>query len=640
MQKNKGRRTLHCSAEESDGRNAGLKGETSGESQPTFSSQTSSPTPWPASSWPRPSGSSSPSPVCRECRGRGVISSAAGPLPCPACISWRRRPDKNNKAGQPLLSVQDTDTKSLDQTPLSSETVDSNGSTNSAPEYLDSGSSSGEEENNGGNLSRKPKDRRGQNMTEQKRLAIKQAMQGRGPLDLDHKRRISNAMRERYASNPSLRQAGKAKKCSHCGQIGHNIKKCPELAANNSASSSKTGDTPVLRRSHEATEGINSESEKVVEIEDVLEKVGTTPTAAAKSTSKGVRLKKCSVCGELGHNKRSCPQVIQQQKAAAAAPAEVPVGQKSPPLPAFTSLRSLPGSSLSLAGDGSLVFPLPSNPEQCVSQAAGAVICAWGDGIRRLSLELLLPQAGSDFEEGWPGGIRQQFRAALPMIESLLLRLKRSEGLEGRITAEWIDEGDCVGAWQSEKLAAVVFPTADSLKDVRRIDDALSGNRLILVVNPQWQPEGQVVSDFGFGKSRRAAERYVASLDEIYYLRRIRVLGDEVRVLRCYPSRWQVHYVRAAGDTELISVEQEKPTYQRVLKILQGVPDSRASKSWIDRALDRNFYDNIAAYREGSPQQRNDPEDESGERGEDVVRDIVTGEIIRPSGGGGGKARL
>jgi hypothetical protein len=572
--------------------------------------------------------------------------------------------------------VQDTNLKSLDQTPNSSETVDgSTSSTNTTitTEYLDIGSSSGDEESNSGNFSRKPKDRRGQNMTEQKRLAIKQAMQGRGPLDSDHKRRISNAMRERYASDPSLRQAGKPKKCSHCGQLGHNRKKCPELAANNPAFLTNTSGT-LLRRNDEENEGIeqqkrlriNSKNEKVLEnVNGVFEKLGTTSiAAAAKSSSGSVGVKTCSVCGETGHNKRSCPQVIQQQKATATA--QVTVGQDTAPPPPqenvkqassssdnlpqqsfparipppaalppskqqnllIPTLRALPGSNLSLAEDGSLVFPLPSNPEQCVAQAAGAVIRAWSDGIRRQTMELLLPQAGSDTIEGWPGGIRQQFRAALPMIESLLLKLKRSEGLEGRITAEWIDEGDCVGAWQSEKVAAVVFPTADSLKEVRRIDDALSGNRLILVVNPQWQPQGQIVSDFGFGKNRRTAERYVASLDEIYSLRRIRVLGDEVRVLRCYPSRWQVHYVRAAGDMELISVEQEKPTYQRVLEILQGVQDSRASKSWIDRALDRNWYDDIAAYREGSPQRNNNPED--------VVRDIVTGEIISRGGGGSG----
>lgn len=543
--------------------------------------------------------------------------------------------------------------------------MDSSGSRNNNTEDLDSGSSSGDEDNIRGSFFRKPKDRRGQNMTEQKRLAIKQSMQGRGPLDSDHKRRISNAMRERYAADPSLRQAGKQKKCSLCGQLGHNRKKCPELAENNSASVVNTAGsvdgTTEEKEGEEQQERlkIDSKNQKVFEIDGVLEKLETTSTAAARSSTRsGVGVKTCSVCGEKGHNKRSCPQVIQQQqqqeeavasvefivgqdiappppqdkqKQASSSPAKLP--QQSSPAAIATALppskvqnllvptlRALPGSNLSLAEDGSLVFPLPSNPEQCVAQAAGAAVRAWSDGIRRQSMELLLPQAGSDTAEGWPGGIRQQFRAALPMIESLLLRLKRAEGLEGRITAEWIDEGDCVGAWQSEKLAAVVFPTADSLKEVRRIDDALSGNRLILVVNPQWQPQGQVVSDFGFGKNRRAAERYVASLDEIYYLRRIRVLGDEVRVLRCYPSRWQVHYVRTAGDTELISVEHEKPTYQRVLEILKGVQDSRASKSWLDRALDRNWYDDIAAYREGSPQE-DDFEDANGESSGDVVRD-------------------
>ena len=101
-------------------------------------------------------------------------------------------------------------------------------------------------------------------------------------------------------------------------------------------------------------------------------------------------------------------------------------------------------------------------------------------------------------------------------------------------------------------------------------------------------------------------------------MRRIRVLGDEVRVLRCYPAQWQVHYVRSAGETELVAVEQEKPTYQRLLELLQGVRDSRASKSWLDRALDKRFYDDIGAYSEGSPR-----DEEEG-----IIRDIITGEII------------
>lgn len=114
----------------------------------------------------------------------------------------------------------------------------------------------------------------------------------------------------------------------------------------------------------------------------------------------------------------------------------------------------------------------------------------------------------------------------------------------------------------------MLFPTADTLADLRNMDDALrwvgglraraqstaawgwrglvlsgcppcctsgadpprrtcrplvppwrSGKRLTVVVNPQWQLQGQVVSDFGIGRARKAAERFVAAFEDVYYLR-------------------------------------------------------------------------------------------------------------------------
>ncbi len=65
------------------------------------------------------------------------------------------------------------------------------------------------------------------------------------------------------------------------------------------------------------------------------------------------------------------------------------------------------------------------------------------------------------------------------------------------MTAEWMDETDCVGSWQNERLAAVMFPTADTLTQVRQLARVKGPHRLMLVINPQWQTDGQVVSDFG-----------------------------------------------------------------------------------------------------------------------------------------------
>jgi len=70
--------------------------------------------------------------------------------------------------------------------------------------------------------------------------------------------------------------------------------------------------------------------------------------------------------------------------------------------------------------------------------------------------------------------------------------------MQGRMGAEWMDETDCVGSWQNERLAAVLFPTADTLTKVRQLARVKGPHRLMLLINPQWQTDGQVVSDFGY----------------------------------------------------------------------------------------------------------------------------------------------
>ena len=66
------------------------------------------------------------------------------------------------------------------------------------------------------------------------------------------------------------------------------------------------------------------------------------------------------------------------------------------------------------------------------------------------------------------------------------------------MSAEWLDESDCVGAWQNENMAAVLFPTAATLPQVRQLTRVKGPQRLTLVINPQWQMDGQIVSDFGY----------------------------------------------------------------------------------------------------------------------------------------------
>ena len=53
---------------------------------------------------------------------------------------------------------------------------------------------------------------------------------------------------------------------------------------------------------------------------------------------------------------------------------------------------------------------------------------------------------------------------------------------------------------------------------------------------------------------------------------------------RCFPGAWQVHFVWPNGKGALLTgIEKERPSYERLLSALQGVPGSKASRSWVDR---------------------------------------------------------
>ena len=57
----------------------------------------------------------------------------------------------------------------------------------------------------------------------------------------------------------------------------------------------------------------------------------------------------------------------------------------------------------------------------------------------------------------------------------------------------------------------------------------------------------------------------------------MRVFGDDIRIMRCYPGQWQVHYVPPdpRAPALLLSCEDGKPTFQRLIELLKAVRGSR-----------------------------------------------------------------
>ena len=71
------------------------------------------------------------------------------------------------------------------------------------------------------------------------------------------------------------------------------------------------------------------------------------------------------------------------------------------------------------------IIALPQSASQQTTQATAAITAAYKAGIQRQSVEILLPLIGATDLDDWPGGIRQQFKAASPLVESILRTVKQ-----------------------------------------------------------------------------------------------------------------------------------------------------------------------------------------------------------------------
>ncbi|KAG2492415.1 hypothetical protein HYH03_009358 [Edaphochlamys debaryana] len=247
------------------------------------------------------------------------------------------------------------------------------------------------------------------------------------------------------------------------------------------------------------------------------------------------------------------------------------------------SARASTSESAEVRAQTNRIVPLPEGPAQQVQQAVQAIEAAWRDGVKRQRLELLLPLIGATDLDDWPGGIRQQFKAAQPMVESILRSVKQIEGLQGPLAANIWDQGDAVGAWTGKELACVLFPTAATLDKLTKLCNGPDAPGLVIIVNPQWETRGNLMSDFGFGQRKVDAERFIEGFEYSYCLKQLRVYGDTIRTLKAHPNRWQVHVAGRKVAPDCIATRDEQPTYQEIEALLRDRPDSMMNKSIFDR---------------------------------------------------------
>ncbi|KAF8066410.1 hypothetical protein HT031_002734 [Scenedesmus sp. PABB004] len=288
---------------------------------------------------------------------------------------------------------------------------------------------------------------------------------------------------------------------------------------------------------------------------------------------------------------------------------------------------------------------LPRSLQEMVDQAAAAVAAARAGGARRALVTLINPvnekEASFVATEAtdYPCSNMKEFETLVGVTRALL------KGVLGRdvpLSLRRIDEGGIdgdlcatlsAGANGTDALA-VIWPTAEKLKQIKAFAQARRGARghgarpapagrraaaarragrrsacagaaagarawrgaqdasvgLLLVVNPLWKTEGNLVSELGIGPWRKANEEFLATFEKPYELYELRIgapssvdlatgtryaNGAVLRVLRVHGGQWVAHVVAGDGTSQAIGGFDSRPSYKELEALVDAARAAR-----------------------------------------------------------------
>jgi len=157
-----------------------------------------------------------------------------------------------------------------------------------------------------------------------------------------------------------------------------------------------------------------------------------------------------------------------------------------------------------------------------------------------------------------------------------------------RVNSKSFEEEQCTIIYPSNKsLVVVLFPSAENLK-ITRILANQDLTRPLLVINPQWRVQGQIVgtSDFSIHPWLHTAEEFLSSFEKTYVIFQKNILLRNkglvlsknkclnicvIRVLRRYPENWAAYLLTIEGSSFYIGSSDWKPTNENLNQALRIV---------------------------------------------------------------------
>jgi hypothetical protein len=205
---------------------------------------------------------------------------------------------------------------------------------------------------------------------------------------------------------------------------------------------------------------------------------------------------------------------------------------------------------------------IPTSLEEAIAQAQGATQAAMADGMRRLQVELVIPEL-----KVMP--VAEQF---LPMLENLDEQLRiffPDAGAAALARRDWGEKpygirgiGELKAAIQPEETVFLfIEPSSVEVKDVEALCNEI-GDRTVIFLNPRLED----IATIGIGYAgRQLRERFLNTFDSCYYIRSL----EGAALFRCYPSPWQL-WLENEDGYELLADFPTRPTGEQIDNVLIG----------------------------------------------------------------------
>jgi hypothetical protein len=224
-----------------------------------------------------------------------------------------------------------------------------------------------------------------------------------------------------------------------------------------------------------------------------------------------------------------------------------------------------------------------------VEQAASAVSAGIANQTNRQQIDFLLPinekerRFTATEPDDYPCSLQREFDVACSLTTAMLQKVIEDSSME--IVAKRLDDGGVEGEPcsvlfpKNQSIAAIVYPTADRLNQIKEL--AKDTSRPLLLINPQWREAGQVVSDFGIGPWKKAALDFLGTFVPTYVLKEKRIgspgtingvtgmrftSGGVIRVLKVCGQMegYELFAMSADGSSQLLDTSSEEPSYQQL----------------------------------------------------------------------------